>query len=222
MKRSPNTAIYIYHHGEYLPRDDFLKLSTLNKRPIMKHSIFITPSFMTIELGFLVCTAAAAYELFIGDFIWSREEEERRDAEQNARGRGMTQRTLHSTQRHYHRSLSPGRGGRGRSLGQVSKEEETTSLLQGRRYPKRLIESNASEEESFPSPGDLRSLDAGRGTRGGSAGDSTRRLVSHHQVGAFVDQTQQANLAGFYHRTFYYSCLHRILLICVSLSLSVL
>jgi hypothetical protein len=145
----------------------------------MVHSIFITPSFLIVELGFLLCSLAAAYELFIGDFIWAKEEEERRNATQNARGRGMSGRPLYqSTQRQYHRSLSPGRNSRGRSQGQLANEDESTSLLQGRRYTRRLIDSAASEEESFPSPGDLRSVDMGRGARGGSSGDSTRRLVS--------------------------------------------
>lgn len=53
-------------------------------------------------------------------------------------------------------------------------EDESTSLLQGRRYTRRLNDSGVSEDGSFPSPGDLRSV----GARGGSAGDGTRRLVS--------------------------------------------
>ena len=138
--------------------------------PQYHHSLFITPTFISVELGFLLCSIILAYELFIGDFIWAKEEEERRTAsQQSLRGR---QRTLYSQQRGYHRSLSP-RSGRGRAVG-GQEQDETSSLLQGRRFAKRLNDSAVSEEESFPSPGDLR----GVGVRGGSAGDSTRRLVS--------------------------------------------
>lgn len=79
---------------------------------------------------------------------------------------------MHS-QRQYHRSLSP-RSGRGKAGHGGHTEDETTSLLQGKRFTKRMNDGAVSEEDSFPSPGDLRSV----GTRGGSAGDSTRRLVS--------------------------------------------
>ena len=137
------------------------------------HSIFTTPSFLLLELGFLLSSIAAAYELFIGDFIWAREEEERRAATQNARGRGLSSRPLYQTQRQYG-SLSP-RSGRGRGLGRGGQEDETTSLLTGKRSTRRLQDV---EEDSFPSPGDMRSVDIGRGARGGSSGDSTRRLVS--------------------------------------------
>jgi hypothetical protein len=143
----------------------------------MAQSIFITPSFIVVELGFLLSSLISAYELFVGDFVWAREEEERRSTIQRSRGRGMMgQRQLYpSTQRQYHRSLSP-RSGKSRGLGHGGTEDETTSLLQGRRYSKKLNDSGASDE--FPSPGDLRSVEMGVPGRGGSTGDSTRRLVS--------------------------------------------
>ena len=144
-----------------------------------KHFIFTTPSFIVLELGFLLSSLASAYELFIGDFIWAREEEELRAATQNARERGLTSsRPLYDSRQYG--SLSP-RGGRGRLGG---REDETSSLLHGKRYTRRLQET--TEEDSFPSPGDMRSVDIGRGSRGGSSGDSTRRLVSLPLLGLYV------------------------------------
>ncbi|KAL3787847.1 hypothetical protein HJC23_000389 [Cyclotella cryptica] len=157
----------------------------------LSRSIFFTPSFIIVELGFLLSSLVAAYELFIGDFVWAREEEERRRTTQKSRGRGIVpgQRQLyHPTQRPYHRSLSPGRGGRGISRGHGATEDETSSLLHGRRSSRRLNESAFSEEGSFPSPGDMRSVEMGIGVpgRGGSAGDSTRRLFYKLILGSLL------------------------------------
>ena len=131
----------------------------------MANSFFLTPSFILVELGFFICTLLAAYECFVGDFIWAKEEEERQ----------TTQKARRPFQS---KSLSP-RGRSGRPLGPGDNEDETMPLLHGRRFAKRWNESATSEEESFPSPGEMRSVDIGRGTRGGSSGDSTRRMVMH-------------------------------------------
>jgi hypothetical protein len=189
--RTPISCITYSNHVLLVKRCNFglapliKKMSRLLSTSIittLSQSIFVTPSFIIVELCFLISSLVAAYELFIGDFVWAREEEERRSTIQKSRGRGMVagQRQLYQpTQRPYHRSLSPGRGGRGSARGHGATEDETSSLLHGRRSSRRLNESALSEEGSFPSPGDMRSVEMGSGLpgRGGSAGDTTRRLV---------------------------------------------
>jgi len=73
----------------------------------MRDSLFLSAAFITVEIGFIAATSIAAYELWIGDFIWTNEEKQRATI-QSQRGGGIGYEPLYNTTRreYYDRSLS--------------------------------------------------------------------------------------------------------------------
>ncbi|KAL7461881.1 hypothetical protein ACHAXS_002288 [Conticribra weissflogii] len=137
--------------------------------------LFVSPSFLAVEIGFLLVASIAAYELFIGDFVWAIDEEERRKS-LNRRGRGMADndvgyeplegRQLYQSRGEYDRSLSPGREGRGTKGSNLQARREYGNSGMGNRY----AASDGMDGGYYASPG-------GRSNPGkGSTGDTTRRL----------------------------------------------
>lgn len=149
---------------------------TLIKMNFHGSPLFLSPSFLAVEIGFLLVASIAAYELFIGDFVWAIDEEERRKS-WNRRGRGMADhevgyepldgRQLYQPRREYDRSLSPGREGKGTKGSNLPARREYANSVVGNRD----AASDGIEEGYYASPG-------GRANPGkGSTGDTTRRLV---------------------------------------------
>mmetsp|Transcript_22029 Transcript_22029/g.33173 ORF Transcript_22029/g.33173 Transcript_22029/m.33173 type:complete len:504 (+) Transcript_22029:128-1639(+) len=112
----------------------------------MRDSLFLSAAFIIVEIGLIVATSIAAYELWIGDFIWANEEKQRPTI-QSQRGGGISYEPLYNTTRreYYDRSLSA-----------TQKDNR----------------SGSSRRTSSPDDGYDRTTNPGRG----STGDSTRRL----------------------------------------------
>jgi len=153
----------------------FENSETLIKMNFHGSPLFLSPSFLAVEIGFLLVASIAAYELFIGDFVWAIDEEERRKS-LNRRGRGMADhevgyepldgRQLYQPRREYDRSLSPGREGRGTKGSNLQARREYANSVVGNRD----AASDGIEDGYYASPG------GGANPGKGSTGDTTRRL----------------------------------------------
>mmetsp|Transcript_18514 Transcript_18514/g.30309 ORF Transcript_18514/g.30309 Transcript_18514/m.30309 type:complete len:495 (+) Transcript_18514:132-1616(+) len=99
----------------------------------MSDSLFLSAAFIIVEIGLIFATSIAAYELWIGDFIWTKNEEKQRATIQSQRGGGIGYEPLYNTSRRekenrsgssrrssspddvYDRTSNPGRGSTGES-----------------------------------------------------------------------------------------------------------
>ena len=170
-------------------------------------SLFLSPTFLVVEIGFLLGASIAAYELFIGDFTWAREEEEeRRKTMQNRRGRRMVSgivdhsvvgagfESLDSRQlypharREYHRSLSPGHGrGGNRAVGGGTSSNSSSRRGSGAVDEETSLlasrsrgihrSTGISEGGYYASPGDTRYSEGGRGSPGRGSTGDTTRRL---------------------------------------------
>eukprot|EP00986_Skeletonema_menzelii_P006262 scaffold2368_cov147-Skeletonema_menzelii.AAC.1 len=65
----------------------------------MRDSLFLSAAFIIVEIGLIFATSIAAYELWIGDFIWTKNEEKQRATIRSQRGGGIGYEPLYNTSR---------------------------------------------------------------------------------------------------------------------------